>query len=166
MRDRFGRFKKGFKHSPEALRKIKDALKKRPSNKAKIKCEVCGNIFETFPYRKSKARFCSRKCNKIGVGKYISRGKETNCPILSSQGYWFLHIKDHPRANTMGYVKMCDFIFEKYHRPIKSNEIIHHKDGCKTNDHPDNLEAFDKIKHDRMHTIKRHASGNFRSQAQ
>lgn len=118
-------------------------------------CEVCKKVFKVYPYRAEQAKFCSNKCRFKGVGKYISESQTTHIPRLSSQGYWFLHIPKHPRANKQGYVKMADLSFEKYHRPLKDDEIVHHKDRCKTNDHPDNLEAMDDFSHKSLHSFER-----------
>ena len=50
---------------------------------------------------------------------------------------------------------------KKIGRPLRSDEIVHHKDGNKTNKNPGNLELLAKREHDRLETIRRHREGDF-----
>lgn len=156
-RDQFGRFKEGFIPSVEHRRKLSEAMKavRAGNGKRDVVCEICGQTFKVFPYRQNIAKYCSRQCKNKGVGKAISAGKITGIPRLSTQGYWFLFMPSYHRANEQGYAKMADVIFEKFHRPLQPREVVHHKDECRTNDHPDNLEAFTNAEHGRMHAEQR-----------
>jgi hypothetical protein len=59
-------------------------------------------------------------------------------------------------------VKLADLVLEWTGRPLKPNEIAHHKDEDKTNDNPINLEPIDRGNHQRLHTAKRKAAGSYR----
>lgn len=158
-RDSSGRFILGFKHSEETKEKIRRFNSQREKKRVTIVCRSCKTPFQCYPYRALSAMYCSHKCRSRSVGKDISLGKLKHVPILTTQGYWKIYYPSHHRA-VQKYAKMADLVYERYYRPLNDNEVVHHKDGCKTNDHPDNLEAMDKIEHDKMHAKLRYDSGD------
>lgn len=42
-------------------------------------------------------------------------------------------------------------------RPLKADEVVHHKDHSRRNNSPDNLEVMTRAEHSRMHTLERGA---------
>jgi len=114
-------------------------------------CKICGENFFARNYRKD-SKYCSNKCRFIGL-----KGNKINfkgIPVLKC-GYWWIYIPDHYRAKQGGYVKLADLIIEKkIKRKLKSHEIVHHIDECKTNDHPNNLQITNKKEHDQHHRAK------------
>lgn len=67
------------------------------------------------------------------------------------QGYAWYSIPDHPRSNS-GKVKRSVLVLEKkLGRPLRPGEMVHHIDGDRLNDHPDNLESTTRSKHMRDH---------------
>ena len=63
---------------------------------------------------------------------------------------------EHPRANKNGYVKRAILVMEKkLGRPLRKGEIVHHIDGNRTNDRPDNLMLFSSnADHVRFHYLR------------
>lgn len=56
-------------------------------------------------------------------------------------GYIFVRVDDHPNARN-GYIQEHRLVMEKtLGRYLNSDEVVHHKDGDKKNNHPDNLEV-------------------------
>jgi len=158
MRDDKGKFIKGFKPSQESIDRLVDMNKKRAKPHPKIHCIFCNKEFEVFHYRKNTAKFCSPSCRSSHTAKKRS---ENPIPIKRSK-YMFIKNKNYHRANKQGYAKICDMVAEeKEGRLLKENEIVHHIDGNKLNDSPDNLQIMDRIEHDRMHTKERWANGEF-----
>ena len=60
-----------------------------------------------------------------------------------TNGYEVVYLPSHPRAYSDGYVYEHILIMEqKLNRPLKSEEIVHHKDEDKGNNSPENLIVF------------------------
>lgn len=63
--------------------------------------------------------------------------------VVDKCGYHLLHMPDHPDANSHGYVREHRLVMErKLGRRLTADEVVHHQDGDKSNNHPDNLELF------------------------
>jgi HNH endonuclease. len=64
------------------------------------------------------------------------------------EGYMRIWAPQHPKA-VMGYVSEHVLVWEQAHPddPIKDGEIIHHIDGDKLNNAPDNLQKMSKAEH-------------------
>lgn len=61
--------------------------------------------------------------------------------IVDGEGYIRIKNKAHPRANKRGYVlEHIAVIIAKLGRPLFPEESVHHKNGIKMDNRPDNLE--------------------------
>jgi hypothetical protein len=64
---------------------------------------------------------------------------------IDKSGYRLIFAPEHPFANTSGYVREHRLVMEeilgRYLTPL---EVVHHIDGDKLNNSPENLERFDK----------------------
>lgn len=69
---------------------------------------------------------------------------------ISSAGYQMVSVNGK-------IIKRASFIWNSLHPddPIIDGEVVHHRDEDKRNDKPRNLKKMSKIKHDRLHTMKR-----------
>jgi len=77
----------------------------------------------------------------------VSKGR-----IISSHGYVKLLMPKHPEADSKGYVYEHRIVAEKkIGRKLLHGEQIHHLDGIKTNNDPDNLDITKSIAH---HAVK------------
>jgi hypothetical protein len=109
---------KGFKHTPEAREKISEAGRRRkhsPETLAKMRARV-----------------------KRGAESNLWHGGRT-----MHQGYVRIHVPDHPSRNSRGYVFEHRLVMEtKLGRYLTDGEKVHHLNGIKTDNRPENLEVL------------------------
>lgn len=77
--------------------------------------------------------------------------------IRHINGYRVIYMPDHPKAminkNWNGWIYEHIYIAEKYlGRPIREDEVVHHLDGFKDNNHYSNLLILPKQSHVKLHT--------------
>lgn len=72
--------------------------------------------------------------------------------IAHGDGYIKVLSPDHPRANKNGYVLEHILIAEKkVGRPLSTNEVVHHINGIKDDNRPENLLVLTKSEHSALH---------------
>lgn len=122
-------------------------------------CERCGKEFfaRLTDIKRGKGRFCSHSCS---TGARSFKGG-----FRINQGYMYWLRPHHPNADVNGYVKRANLIMESIlKRYLNPQEIVHHIDSNKLNDHPKNLRLFESKKsHEVFHskTRKRDKRGMF-----
>ena len=74
---------------------------------------------------------------------------------ITAQGYVEVFRPNHPRARGNGYVFEHILVAErKLGRRLRPGEVVHHIDGNKQNNDPDNLAVMTQGEHTRIHTKK------------
>lgn len=106
-------------------------------------CECCG---KKFPVYKSGVKFCSVACSgkslsrrQVGEGNHAWKGGETR----TVSGYIKEKSVGHPFADEGGYVLQHRLVMEKIiGRELHSYERVHHKNGNRQDNRPENLELW------------------------
>lgn len=76
--------------------------------------------------------------------------------IISKGDYNYVLVPEHPSATENGYVLEHRIVMENHlGRLLKKEEVVHHKDGNRKNNHIDNLEVLSNNYHAAMHTASR-----------
>ena len=107
-------------------------------------CVVCGTMFRPRWY--GKARFCGMLCAHRWTAK---NRKTTKGYVITAKGYKALYLPSHPRAMKTGYLLEHRLVAEGIvGRPLKTTEVVHHLNGDRMDNRPENLEILDRRVHD------------------
>lgn len=135
--------------------------------KMSLVCDLCGKEYTSYQCGKNY-HFCSIECRRK-AGKMVASAfsEDTRKRAGERITYYNKNVFNHGeykerQANALrgtgsGYVKRNGVhehrlvAAEKIGRPLKSNEIVHHKDGNKSNNRPENLEVMTRPDHIREH---------------
>lgn len=75
-----------------------------------------------------------------------------------TDGYIALYFPEHPRSNSEGYIMEHVLVMECIiGRPLKDDEVVHHKNHKKDDNRKENLELMTFKEHARLHMKERHA---------
>lgn len=104
---------------------------------------------------KGGGRYCSRDCKHLGVGDAL-RGQPLTGKLVTrhSAGYLLEWAPGHPRASRSRVLQHLLVMEAVLGRPLKPNEEVHHANGRRDDNWPDNLEVWVKGEHQRMHAQK------------
>lgn len=103
-----------------------------------------------------KTNPCECGCGELAVNRFVS-GHNTRLMTSEEQARRGTYSGESRRRTGVGYVKLHQ-VHEHRHvaeakvgRKLTRHDIVHHKDGDKGNNHPDNLEVMTRAEHVREH---------------
>lgn len=163
-----GHNSRGRKHSKETREKMTQSHLERTKNaKTRIPFEIiecacgCGETFQAKLYwkngkyvykkyiqghsqRREDRRQEAKRTIKIATEKAREVNRGENHPWYKGQSYISkVRGRYMVKCRDGSSVQFARIVMEnKIGRPLKPGEIVHHIDGDKTNDHPDNLMLF------------------------
>lgn len=106
-------------------------------------CEMCGKVMIVTPYEWDKKRFCSRACT-VEKRKLAGPGAR----VKRQDGYIAVYYPTHPDATSGKMVLEHRLVAEqKYGRRIRRDEHVHHLNGIRDDNRPENLEVISASVH-------------------
>ncbi len=96
---------------------------------------------------------CDCGASIIVSSKDLLKNRKKSCGCKKSKrkyrrmrrGYALIYIPDHPNADTWGYIPEHRFVVETaIGRSLTEKETVHHKNGIKSENQPENLELWTK----------------------
>lgn len=123
----------------------------RPKKLHQLICKFCN---KEFICKEHDQQYCSRKCASDSHIVYLNIPQcleSADRKIDKNIGYVRVYCPMHKKANNWGYVYEHVIIAEqKVGRDLFPNEVVHHKDGVRWNNDPNNLEVMDRIEHSKL----------------
>lgn len=118
-------------------------------------CEHCGKMFK----QRNRARFCSQRCSTmyaIGHGThnvFAWAGTEKHPPNYKGgksddKGYVRIYAPNHYPGQKTNYIMEHRLVMEKtLGRQLTRKEFVHHRNGIKNDNRPENLELVARNPH-------------------
>lgn len=140
-------------------------------------CLTCNKKFYTHDIpskRKNCSIYCLRKYQKANPKIFTAEERKNRSKILlkiwdtgiRTRTGW-MNEKNGYKGITIHYKKKYEHrrIMESIlGRELTFNENVHHKDGNKLNNDPNNLELMSRSEHSRLHNLKRYAHKHIKIQ--
>lgn len=129
-------------------------------NTVSCTCEVCGKIFHTIPSRvkAGRGKCCSKKCMYVanskklsgennwryGLHQYGSESPRWKGGNTIQDGYQCVYSEGYQNTDRVNmYVRRSRCVMEAMlGRKLLPTEVVHHINGIKNDDRPENLKLF------------------------
>lgn len=121
-------------------------------NKVTVNCRGCEKSFTVSPSQ-SHRQYCSKRCE---ANSKITRGSGTYRDGVEGtllKGYVWAWAPDHPRASNGRYAEHRLVVEETLGRHLETAEQVHHINGVKTDNRPENLKVVSASEHTKEYTL-------------
>ena len=111
-------------------------------------CEWCGTPFEAKRY--AKTRFCGPRCRGANNTPFREQTRERNARF--NHGWSVTEGRTIVTTRTNGWVAYSRVLMMGHlKRELRSDEIVHHVNGDRTDDRIENLQILTRAEHARLH---------------
>ena len=123
-------------------------------------CECgCGQMTRKSPKTSARAGYVKGQHRRFVKGHQNRRSVKHNKQLKEGQfynkGYVYVLCPDHPNKTQGRYVKRSRLVMEKkLGRYLASGEYVHHINGIRDDDHPENLKLTTLGGHNTIHKTK------------
>ena len=135
------------------------------SKKIECRCENCGATFYRYPCEIREHTFCCRECARGYLSKKMTRmNRKLNPTRMRDETRRKISVKRKAETilapdtyeKTLGRHTHRIVAEMKLGRPLREGEVVHHIDGDKHNNAPDNLMVFaSQADHARWHNAQK-----------
>lgn len=128
-------------------------------NSIKRPCEWCGKEITMSPFRSKIQRFCSKNCRAEGIRtnvleSHIHNGRRSR----DLNGYICVWEPNHPKSYR-GWVLEHRLVMEEVlGRKLNTDEHVHHLNGIKTDNRPENLALLSAAEHTSITSANNYAN--------
>lgn len=118
----------------------------KPTKIWKHRTEIKNRKFRGYPAPRLQGHFTPR----LGADNPSFKGRTT-----SSEGYVLIYAPNHPNTRSDKNVLEHRMVMaEHLGRPLQSDEVVHHKNGDKSDNRLENLELLTAGEHRRLHNLE------------
>src|SRR3990167_3386767 len=112
---------------------------------APISCPICGNLFQLRRDGRNLDQTCSKKCNML---RQFEQKKRLRKDKKMRNGYVLIRVPGLKNGTHQSFVQEHRFVMEKIlGRKLLLTEEVHHKNGQKDDNRPENLELWTLAHH-------------------
>lgn len=138
---------------------MKDTLGRENRRIADRRCNECSKIYRP---RRDTSNYCSNMCKWLHNGKNQGQDKDHEIWWVNPRGYEEGRIWRNGRVIR---IKRARWIMEQYlGRPLKPQEVVHHKNENKLDNRIENLEVIEHGKHTTLHSKGKHKKSGYKMQ--